>query len=324
MFNFAAHFRAMLKVDHISFSYTDKTIISDVSFMVEKGKNLAIIGESGCGKSTLLKLIYGLHDLDEGQISWHDTAVSGPKFNLIPGMDFMKYLSQDFDLMPYTTVAENVGKFLSNFYPQQKKERIAELLELVEMQEFSNTKAQFLSGGQMQRVALARVLALEPEVVLLDEPFSHIDNFRKNNLRRKVFGYLKSKNITCIIATHDSKDILGYSDETLVISGGKIIDHAASKSIYENPKNHYTASLYDDVNVLPASLLGTASADENVLVYPFQLKAVAHSKLQVEVVDSYFKGNGYLIEAVFEKEHIFFENPEAFHKNELVFLSYVK
>ena len=164
---------------------------------------MAIIGESGCGKSTLLKLIYGLYDCDKGVLSWKSEPILGPKFHLIPGMPYMKYLAQDFDLMPFISVAENVGKYLSNFFPEEKQARIAELLEIVEMTNYANTKAKFLSGGQMQRVALAKVLALEPEVLLLDEPFSHIDNFRKNSLRRKLFAYLKQKNITCIVATHD-------------------------------------------------------------------------------------------------------------------------
>ena len=105
----------MLQVKNISFSYSDKTIIQEVSFIIEKGKNLAVIGESGCGKSTLLKLIYGLYDLNEGQIFWNQKEVLGPKFHLIPGVENMKYLAQDFDLMPFITVAENVGKFLSKF-----------------------------------------------------------------------------------------------------------------------------------------------------------------------------------------------------------------
>ena len=186
----------MLQVQNITFGYDDKSVIKQIDFTINKGQNIAIIGESGCGKSTLLKLIYGLYDLDEGQIFWGETEVLGIKFNLVPGMSFMKYLSQDFDLMPYITVAENVGKYLSNVNLEKKQQRIQELLEIVEMSEFANVKAKFLSGGQQQRVALARVLALEPEVLLLDEPFSQIDNFRKNALRRNLFAYLKSREMT--------------------------------------------------------------------------------------------------------------------------------
>ena len=238
----------MLSLQNITFSYNEIPTLHSISFSLSKGKNLALIGESGCGKSTLLKLIYGLYDLDEGQIFWNDIEVLGPKYHLIPGMSFMKYLAQDFDLMPYITVAENVGKYLSNFYPEEKKARISELLEIVEMTEYANVKAKFLSGGQMQRVALARVLALEPEVLLLDEPFSHIDNFRKNSLRRKLFGYLKEKEITCIVATHDSTDVLSFADEVAIIQEGRIIESGIPKFIYDNPRDKYVASLFGDVN----------------------------------------------------------------------------
>ena len=114
----------MLQVQNISFSYDDKKVIKQMNFTIQKGQNIAVIGESGCGKSTLLKLIYGLYDLDEGQIFWNETEVLGTKFNLVPGMSFMKYLSQDFDLMPYITVAENVGKYLSNVNLDKKQQRI--------------------------------------------------------------------------------------------------------------------------------------------------------------------------------------------------------
>lgn len=304
----------MLQVNQLSFSYQSELTLHSIQFKLKKGSHLAIIGESGCGKSTLLKLIYGLYDLDEGEIFWQETEILGPKYNLIPGMDFMKYLAQDFDLMPFITVGENVGKFLSNMHPEKKEFRISELLEVVEMNEFANTKAKYLSGGQMQRVALARVLAFEPEVLLLDEPFSHIDNFRKNSLRRKIFSYLKENNITTIIATHDSTDVLSFADEVLVMQAGTIIGHERPKDLFENPQNKYVASLFDDVNEIE-----TPNGVE--LVYPHQLKVVSHSDLRVRVEKSYYRGNYFLIESYLDGKPIFFINPTEIKLNEFVFLS---
>ena len=301
----------MLSVQNITFSYDEIPNLHAISLQLSKGKNLALIGESGCGKSTLLKLIYGLYDLDEGQIFWNDIEVLGPKFHLIPGMPFMKYLAQDFDLMPFITVAENVGKYLSNFYPEEKKARIVELLEIVEMTEYANVKAKFLSGGQMQRVALARVLALEPEVLLLDEPFSHIDNFRKNSLRRKLFGYLKEKEITCIVATHDSTDVLAFADEVAIIKDGEIIESGIPKFIYDNPRDKYVASLFGDVNEIEIN-------GELRFVYPHKLKVVMNSDLKVEIVNSYFRGSHYLIEAKYGNRILFFENDELLENGEVV------
>jgi len=299
----------MLAVKNISFGYTDKIILHDISFVVKRGQNIAVIGESGCGKSTLLKLIYGLYDLDAGEILYNNNAVTGPKHNLVPGMPYMKYLAQDFDLMPYTTVAENVGSFLSNIYPEEKQMRILELLDIVEMGEYANVKAKHLSGGQQQRVALAKVLAREPEVLMLDEPFSHIDNFRKNALRRNLFAYLKQKGITVIVATHDSADALSFADETIVIKAGRMVDKAPSKEIYYNPKDKYTASLFGEVNEIKLELLTlTDKVDETVLLYPHQLKVMDGGPLRVVVKQCYFKGNRYLVKAALNRQVIFFEH----------------
>jgi ABC-type sulfate/molybdate transport systems ATPase subunit len=303
----------MLAVKNISFSYDNQPNLHSISFGLTKGKNLALIGESGCGKSTLLKLLYGLFDLEEGQIFWNETEVLGPKFHLIPGMPFMKYLAQDFDLMPFITVAENVGKYLSNFFPEEKQSRIAELLEIVEMTQYADVKAKLLSGGQMQRVALARVLALEPEILLLDEPFSHIDNFRKNSLRRKLFAYLKEQNITCIVATHDSTDVLAFADEVAIMREGKIIESGIPKFIYENPKDNYIASLFGDVNEIEIS-------GKLQFVYPYQFKVSMSSDLKVEVVNSYFRGSHYLIEAKFGNQILFFENVSEIETGKDVYL----
>src|SRR5690606_26962407 len=237
----------MLDLQKISFSYTDKPFIKNLSLRIGKGEHISIIGASGCGKSTLLQIIYGLHHV-EGKIFWGEQQLLGPNFNLVHGEDFIKYLTQDIDLMPSIRVAENIGKYLSNVNPRKKQKRIRELLDLVEMKELANVKAKYLSGGQQQRVALARVLANEPEILLLDEPFSHIDHFRKNKLRRNLFAYLKQQQITCLVATHDATDALSFADRTLVMKTGKIIAKGTPQELYQQPKNSYVASLFGEIN----------------------------------------------------------------------------
>lgn len=304
----------MLHVNIPSFSYQEKIILQNLTFTLDEGQQLAIIGESGCGKSTLLKLIYGLYDCNEAHLSWKSEPILGPKFHLVPGMHFMKYLAQDFDLMPFITVGENVGKFLSNFYPTEKQNRIDELLHLVEMSEFKHVKAKFLSGGQMQRVALARVLAQEPEVLLLDEPFSHIDNFRKNKLRRKIFQYLKNKQITTLVASHDINDVLSFSDEVLVLKETTILEKATPYELYYQPKFLYTAALFGEVNEMEIN-------GKTQLIYPNQLQIVEKSDLQVEVVSSYFKGKYYLIEAKWNNQIVFFESEFKIDKHRIIHLT---
>ena len=265
-----------------------------------------------------LKLIYVLYDLNNGEITYDSKQILGPKFNLIPGEEYIKYLAQDFDLMPYITVEENVGKYLSNIYKDKKAKRIKELLEMVEMTAFAKVKAKYLSGGQQQRVALAKVLALDPKVLLLDEPFSQIDTFRKNTLRRNIFCYLKEKQITCIVATHDSKDVLAFADETIVLQDGKLIEKGYTKSVYEHLENKYTASLFDEVNEIPVNIFNNKS---QLLLYPHNLEVVEKSNFKVIIQNCYFKGNGYLVEAFFEEKQIYFESLIEYQVGESVFLT---
>jgi ABC-type proline/glycine betaine transport system ATPase subunit len=292
----------MLNVANISFQYAPKKeILSDISFSLKEGENLCVMGESGSGKSTLLKAIYGLLDLKKGSIYWKNQEVLGPAFHLVPGMSFFKYVAQDFDLMPYTSVAENIGKFLSRFYPEEKEQRTKELLEVIEMSNFANEKVKTLSGGQQQRVAIARALAKEPELILLDEPFGQIDNFKKNSLRRKLFSYLKEKNISCIVATHDGDDALSFADQMMVIKNKKVIAFDSPKNLYKSPPEHYVAALFDDVNELYID-------GEKKLIYPHQIQASKDSLHKVIVKKSFFKGSFWLIEATFNSQVIFFQN----------------
>jgi len=292
----------MLKVNNISFTYNhEKEILRDFSFKLLEGEHLCIMGESGSGKSTLLKVIYGLLDLKKGDIYWKDQQVLGPAYHLVPGMDFFKYVPQNFDLMPYTSVEENIAKHLSRFYLEEAKERTHELLEVIEMEAFAKVKVKELSGGQQQRVAIARALAKEPELILLDEPFSQIDNFKKNALRRRLFSYLKKKNISCIVATHDGNDALSFADQMIVIKDNKILTKGTPSELYQNPKEHYVAALFDDINEVVVD-------GKQRLLYPHQIKIVESSKYTAEVLKCYYKGFYWLIEARFEDQTIFFQN----------------
>lgn len=288
----------MLSIQNVSYAYSEpNTVLENITLSVKDGNYIALLGESGCGKSTLLEIIYGLMDLEQGEIFYNDEKLLGPKYNLIPGHPFMKYLAQDFSLMPYTTVAENVGEFLSNIYKDKKQARVDELLEVVDMTDFANIKVKNLSGGQKQRVAIARVLAKEPKILLLDEPFSHIDNFRKNNLRRRLFSYLKQQNISCIVATHDSTDALSFADEVHIIRNKRIIADGAPKELYKNPKTRYVASFFNEVNEIPASNFGLKSK-ETLILYPEKIKIVAQSNIQATVSQCFFKGTHYLVETM--------------------------
>ncbi len=274
----------MLKLKNVSFAYAEEPILKNIGFTLEKGENLSIIGESGCGKSTLLKLIYGLLHTD-GKIFWEEKELLGPNFNLVPGEPFIKYLAQDFDLMLPLSVADNIGKYLSNQYPQKKRNRIKELLEVVEMTELADKKAKLLSGGQQQRVALARALANQPELLILDEPFSHIDHFRKNNLRRRLFAYLKQNNIACIVATHDSTDALSFADKTIVLKNAKIYAENSPSELYENPPNKYVASLFGDVNeIMLKDLVEAESSTKKVILYPEEIKLTNKSGIKANKI----------------------------------------
>lgn len=306
----------MLLVDNISFQYNKhKEVLTNLSFRLAPGEHLCVMGESGSGKSTLLKAIYGLLDVKSGELFWKDQQILGPAFHLVPGMEFFKYVAQDFDLMPYTSVEENIAKFLSRFHPEETRLRTNELLDVIEMKAFAQQKVKDLSGGQQQRVAIARALAKEPELILLDEPFSQIDNFKKNSLRRKLFSYLKEKNISCIVATHDGNDALSFADKMIVIKDHQILAQGAPKELYQNPKEHYVAALFDDVNEIEFE-------GENKLFYPYQIKVVENSEHKAVVQNSYYKGSYWLIKAEFKEQTVFFQNSKKIDSGDLVNLNF--
>ncbi|WP_299533396.1 ABC transporter ATP-binding protein [Ulvibacterium sp.] len=312
----------MLQVDHVSFAYDETSVLEDINLKVSKGEHVSIIGESGCGKSTLLKIIYGLLHIKVGEIYWDENQIKGPLYNLVPGEPYMKYLAQDFDLMPYTTVFENISQYLSVFEPKELKARTWELMEMIEMTHLAQTKVRYLSGGQQQRVALARVLAQQPQILLLDEPFSHIDNFRKNTLRRNLFTFLKKEGITVLTATHDHNDMLPFADRVIVLKDRKIIAKDTPKNLYEHPKDLYIASLFGEANRIPINVIKSyADTKRRIIVYAHEFKVSEKSGLEVLVKESYYMGGHYMILGTYEDQNIYFNHHSALEDGKNVFLN---
>ncbi len=297
----------MLKVEIDSFSYSKKPILKNLHFTLKSGEHLSLLGESGCGKSTLLHLIYGLLHLEHGNIFYNEKKLLGPTKTLIPGEPFMKLVAQEFNIMPFTTVAENLGSHLSGLDEEKDAQRIDELLEIVEMKALKNTLVKNLSGGQKQRVALAKALANAPEILLLDEPFSNIDVFRKNKLQRKIFNYLKENSISCITATHDSDEALAFSDNILMLKKGAEEMFGTPEFIYKNVSTEYQAGFFGEANLLPKNIISSEKSSEEIIIFPHQFK-ISEEKTPLEVVvkKNYFKGSHFLIEADFRGKIIYF------------------
>jgi len=312
----------MLKITGLSFAYNKDSVLDEISFSVDRGEHLGIMGESGCGKSTLLQLVYGSLQPAQGEIYWGKKQVKGPFYNLVPGESYMKYMSQGFDLMGVTTVAENISEYLSVFYPKELKERTEELLDIIEMKRFAKTKVKHLSIGQQQRVALARVLAQKPEVLLLDEPFSHIDNFRKNSLRRNLFNYLKQEKITCLTATHDHNDILPFADRVLVLKDTQILAEEPIVELYKSPRNLYIASLFGEANLVPINIIKSyADTKRKIIVYAHEFKVSQNSGLPVVVKKTYPMGSHYLVEGLTDEQIIYFHSERNMEIETEVFLN---
>ncbi len=290
----------MLEVKSIHYAYQKSFALKNISFRLDSGEILGVIGESGCGKTTLLKLLFGKMDTDKGEMYWQGDKILGPSHQLIAGHEDFKYVTQDFELMPYITVLENIIKPLSRQYLEDNFNRAKDLLKLVNLENHQHKKVKNLSGGQKQRVALAQALAKPPKVLLLDEPFSHIDNFFKNELRRKLFKFINKENITCIIATHDNADVLPFADKIMVLKKGEILDFNSPEKIYNTPKHPYTAGLFGDYNLVHSNFISSKLKVSEIIVYPHEIELVVSKDNKAQILDTYFMGEDYKIVIEYE------------------------
>lgn len=246
-----------LKAKHISKKFGENQVLKDVSLEVKKGQILSLTGESGCGKSTLLRIIAGLESPDQGQVVLHDEDIT----NWNPEKRRFGFVFQNLSLFPHLTVRGNI------FFALKKKDqlefKLQELLQMTGLLGLADRFPHELSGGQQQRVALARALAINPEILILDEPFSSLDELLKTKIREEIFELLRSLNITTILVSHQAADAFLIADELIVMRNGEIQQQGKPSDIYTSPNSPYVSNFFG------ASVIIHGSADKHKIATSF-------------------------------------------------------
>lgn len=214
-----------IEIKGLNFKYRNSKIeiLKDVSFDMEKGEILSILGESGGGKSTVLRLIAGLEKSSSGSIVIDDRIICDSNTFVLPENRGVGMVFQDYALFPHMTVDENIKFGLNKLGKKEKEYRVQEMLELVNLEEYGKRYPHELSGGQQQRVAIARALAPKPSVLLLDEPFSNLDANLKMKIREELKVILNKTGMTSIFVTHDREDVKSIADKVVILKEGVVI-----------------------------------------------------------------------------------------------------
>jgi len=227
-----------------------------VSFALGKGRLLALLGPSGCGKTTTLRLIAGFENVDEGEVEISGQLVAGPGQHRPPEKRRVGMVFQEYALFPHITVQQNVDFGLAKLTPEQRRRRVGEVLDLVGLAGLGERMPHELSGGQQQRVALARALAPEPDLILLDEPFSNLDAGLRVRVRAEVRSILKQAGATAIFVTHDQEEALSLVDEVAVMLHGRVHQMASPQRLYRQPVSREVATFIGDANFIPGFAYG--------------------------------------------------------------------
>ncbi len=249
------------KVSHISRSFGPKQFaLRDISFEAYKGEIVALLGESGSGKTTLLRLLAGFEIPDQGSITVNGKTVADDHTFVAPEKRRVGLVFQDNALFPHLRVAANVAFGVAR---KNKRQKTDEMLNLVGLRGYESRYPHELSGGQQQRVAIARSLAAESDLLLLDEPFSNLDDTLKNHVRNEIRDILHSSGKTAVFVTHDIQDCLAVADKILVLKEGRGLQFGTPEYLYRNPEQLYTARLFGQVNVIPPHLARLLDPNSN-------------------------------------------------------------
>jgi iron(III) transport system ATP-binding protein len=297
-----------VRLDGLSKSFGNVHAVREVSLELGGGELMAVLGPSGCGKTTLLRLIAGFERPDAGEVTVAGERVAGSGAWTPPERRRTGMVFQDYALFPHLNVARNVAFGLAARPRDEREALTRSTLELVGLQHKADRYPHELSGGESQRVALARALAPEPEIVLLDEPFSSLDATLRADLRREVELILRDAGATALLVTHDQEEALSLADRLAVMRDGRLVQVGAPEEVYARPAERWAAQFVGEVNMLPGVAHGAeveteigffdlhapASGTVHVAIRPEQLELRADARGNAEVIERQFRGHDVL------------------------------
>ncbi|BFU76826.1 ATP-binding cassette domain-containing protein [Arcobacter sp. 15-2] len=284
----------ILTLNNISKSFDNNEILKDITLDIEKGKIISLLGKSGSGKSTLLNIIAGFEQSKTGILCLNNKILSDQKIFIEPQKRNIGFVFQNYALFPHMTIFDNITFGIENYQKEEKNKIAKELLELVHLSGYEKRYPHELSGGQQQRVALIRAMALNPELILLDEPFSGIDTMLKSQIQKELLQILKSTHKTAIIVTHDSSEAMAMSDKIIYLEDGKIMQYDTPVNIYKKPKTKNIAKSFGIANFIKKD-----DIEYCVRVDECRLSDEA-GEYKVSIVSQSFQGDKYILDVQFD------------------------
>jgi iron(III) transport system ATP-binding protein len=303
----------LLQISALRHGYNGRRVLSDFSLTLARGQIGCVLGPSGCGKTTALRCIAGFEQIAAGSIAVNGKEVSGPGHTVPPEERRVGMVFQDYALFPHLTVADNVGFGLHQLDASERARRIGQTLEIIGMTGSAERYPHELSGGQQQRVALARALAPQPDLLLLDEPFSNLDVDLRERLGLEIRDILKQQGMTAILVTHDQHDAFAIADEIGIMRKGRIEQWGPPYELYHRPATRFVADFVGQGAFLPGKILagrriqlelGTFQSNVpedwdpgstvDVLLRPDDILHDDASPLQARVLHKAFRGAEFL------------------------------
>ncbi|GLO71025.1 spermidine/putrescine ABC transporter ATPase [Phaeobacter inhibens] len=244
-----------LEIRNLRRFFDGRAVVDDVSLQIQAGQVTCLLGPSGCGKSTTLRMIAGVEMQDSGEIYVDGKLICDTVFRVPPERREIGLMFQDFALFPHLSVADNVAFGLKGS-KDEKRARVEELLRKVSLSQYIDEFPHQLSGGEQQRVALARALAPKPRIMLMDEPFSGLDNRLRDGIRDETLTLLKEEDAAVLLVTHEPEEAMRMADEIALMRSGKIVQQGAPYNVYTRPADRAAVGFFSDTNVLHAEVNG--------------------------------------------------------------------